>query len=177
VCNVFSSTNIVDRSMKTLVFTEGTLIMHSGARGLSREETVKQVQEGKNTSIYEYKNYVPVGNSARKLHLWKNQGAEIVYLTSRMKPAEVEEIMNVLKKHGFPDGQLLFRGEGEEYKDVAERAMPNVIVEDDCESIGGESEMTYTHVEPELKKGIKSVAVKEFGGIGHLPDSIFTLKT
>jgi len=116
-----------------------------------------------------------VGNGAKKLHLWKSQGAKIVYLTSRTKPAEIGRIRSVLKKHNFPKGQLLFRVEGEEYKDVAERAMPDIIVEDNCESIGGESEMTYTHIKPELKKRIKSIAVKEFGGIDNLPDDILAL--
>jgi len=161
--------------MKILVFTEGTLIMHSGAKGLSGEDIVKQVLEGKEPSIREYGTYIPVGNGAKKLHLWKSQGAKIVYLTSRTKPAEIGRIRSVLKKHNFPKGQLLFRVEGEEYKDVAERAMPDIIVEDNCESIGGESEMTYTHIEPELKKRIKSIAVKEFGGIDNLPDDILAL--
>jgi hypothetical protein len=53
--------------------------------------------------------------------------------------------------------------------------MPNVIVEDDCESIGGEAEMTYPGMRPELKSKIKSVVVKESGGIDHLPDSLTEL--
>jgi hypothetical protein len=162
--------------MKVLVFTEGTLIMNSGAKGLSREDIVKQVLEGKELSIREYGTYIPVGDGAKKLQLWKSQGAEIVYLTSRTKPVEIGAIRSVLKKHDFPKGQLLFRREGEEYKDVAERVMPDIIVEDDCESIGGEDEMTYTHIKRELKKKIRSIAVKEFGGIDHLPDGLLNLK-
>ena len=53
--------------------------------------------------------------------------------------------------------------------------MPDVLVEDDCESIGGEVEMTYPHIRPELKPRIKSVVVREFGGIDHLPDDISAL--
>jgi len=52
--------------------------------------------------------------------------------------------------------------------------MPDIIIEDDCESIGGKYEMTYTHIKPELKKRIKSIVVEEFGGIDHLPDNIST---
>ncbi len=62
--------------------------------------------------------------------------------------------------------------EGEEFKDIAERLMPDTIIEDDCESIGGEDQMTYTHIKPELRKRIKLITVKEFGGIDHLPDNI-----
>lgn len=67
---------------------------------------------------------------------------------------------------------LYFRYPGEDYKDVAEKLMPDIIVEDDCESIGGEIEMTYPHIRADLKKKIKSVVVKEFGGIDYLPDKI-----
>jgi hypothetical protein len=34
-------------NMKILVFTEGTIIMHKNASGLSRKQIVKQVAEGK----------------------------------------------------------------------------------------------------------------------------------
>lgn len=81
----------------------------------------------------------------------------------------------VLQSHGFPAGELLFRHEGEEYKDVAERALPDLIIEDDCESIGGEIEMTYPHIRPEIKGRIISIVVKEFGGIDHLPESLSEL--
>ena len=112
----------------------------------------------------------------RKCRSGKVRGAKILYLTSRIKPREVEDIKSVLKKHGFPEGQLLFRQKGEEYKDVAEKAMPNVLIEDDCESIGGMEEMTITNIKPDLKKKIKSVVVKEFEGIDHLPDDLKDLR-
>jgi hypothetical protein len=98
-----------------------------------------------------------------------------VYLTSRRTPEEIETTRNVLKKFSFPEGELFFRIAREEYKDVAERVLPDVIVEDDCESIGGEKEMTYPCIKQELKDRIMSVVVKEFGGIDHLPDDIADL--
>lgn len=156
--------------MKTLIFTEGTLIMHKNARCHSREEIVGQVRSGRDSSLHDWKSYIPIGNAVEKLQKWKDQGLEILYLTSRTKPEEVEDIRSVLKKYDFPEGELLFRRMGEEYKDVAERVEPDVIIEDDCESIGGTEEMTYTHINPELKQKIKLIAVKEFGGIDHIPD-------
>ncbi|MFH1191885.1 MAG: hypothetical protein V1655_00215 [bacterium] len=54
--------------------------------------------------------------------------------------------------------------------------MPNILIGDDCESIGGAGEMTITNLKPEIKKKIKSVVVKEFGGIDYLPDDIYELK-
>ncbi len=49
--------------------------------------------------------------------------------------------------------------------------MPGIIIEDDCESIGGEVEITYPHIKSELKARIQSIVVKEFSGIDNLPDS------
>jgi hypothetical protein len=45
---------------------------------------------------------------------------EIVYLTSRMEQADAEAISQVLKKCGFPAGQLLYRKDRQQYKDIAE---------------------------------------------------------
>jgi|TARA_Y100000294_G_scaffold4445_1_gene4549 hypothetical protein len=160
--------------MKILIFTEGTIIMHKNAVCHTRDEIVQQV-ENEEKSVPDYKSYVPVGNAVKKLQNWKNDGAEILYLTSRKKSEEIQQIQNVLKKFKFPDGQLLFRQKDEEYKDVAERIVPDALVEDDCESIGGIDEMTITHVKPEIKKKIKSIPIKEFGGIDHLPDKISAL--
>ena len=83
----------------------------------------------------------------------------------------------VLDKYGFPKGEIFYRQKGEEYKDVAERVLPDILIEDDCESIGGEPEMTYPHIREELKPKIKSIVVKEFQGIDHLPETIGKLET
>ena len=160
--------------MKILIFTEGTIIMHKNAVGHTRDEIVQQV-ENKEESVHDYKSYVPVGSADKKLRNWKVDGADILYLTSRTKPEEIEQIQNVLKKFKFPDGNFLFRRKNEEYKDVAEKIIPDVLIEDDCESIGGIDEMTITHVKPEIKKKISSIPIKEFGGIDHLPDKISAL--
>ena len=103
------------------------------------------------------------------------QGAEIVYLTSRRKPKEIKMIQGILDKYEFPKGKLLHREGDENYNDVAERVIPDILIEDDCESIGGEKEMTITFVKPEIKRKIKSICVKEFGGIDHLPDDFHKL--
>jgi len=158
--------------MKLLVFTEGTIIMHPSARGLTRKQRVQQ-SIARTRSIYDYKHYIPIGNAVKKLQVWKKQGVDIYYLTSRTKKELIADIKHVLEEYNFPDSQnLLFRKKGEEYKDVAERLMPDVLIEDDCESIGGEVEMTYSHIKPELKAKIKPIVVKEFSGIDNLPDSL-----
>src|SRR3989338_5576910 len=160
--------------MKIMVFTEGTITMHKNTVGRSREEIVQQVKV-KEPSVKEYTSYVPIGDAVKKLTSWKNQGAEILYLTSRRKSDEIEAVRAVLKRFDFPDGQLLFRLGDEGYKDVAEKVVPDVLIEDDCESIGGTEEMTITHVNPETKTKIKSIPVKEFGGIDHLENKISAL--
>ena len=162
--------------MRILIFTEGTILTHRDHADLPREGIVEVVKKVKGPLGNDYfAASVPIGNCVRKIEAWKRQGATILYLTSRRTPEEVQTIEGVLAKYLFPEGELLFRRTGEEYKDVAERALPDVIVEDDCESIGGEEEMTYPHIKQGLKTRIKSVVVKEFGGIDHLPDNVSDL--
>src|SRR4030043_1600888 len=136
-------------NMKILVFLHGTTIMHENAKGLAREEVVRQVMEGAE-SVHDFASYVPVGSAAKKLQQWKGQGAKICYLSSHKNAKVDEEDRVVLKKNAFPDGQIFYRRNREEYKDVVERIrpLPDVIVEDDCESIGGKAEMAYPNLRP-----------------------------
>lgn len=175
--------------MKILIFTEGTVLMHAAGKGKTREEIVTQSHDfgiqmenanlsfedkanygkGEVGGVHDYANYIPVGNALEKIKGWKNEGADIYYLTSRRIKDEIENIKNVLEKYGFPDANnLLFRQQGEGYKDVAERLMPNIFIEDDCESIGGAKEMTSTYFSPEAKQKIKTIVVKEFEGIDNV---------
>ena len=55
--------------------------------------------------------------------------------------------------------------------------MPDLLIEDDCRSIGGEAEMTYPHIDPGKKIFIQSIVVREFSGIDHLPDNLDELIT
>ena len=116
--------------------------------------------------------YIPVDNTVEKLKSWQAQGAEILYLSSHETTEDVEKDKSVLEKYSFPKGQVFYRQNGESYKDIAEKIVPDVLIEDDCESIGGEKEMTITFVKPEVKQKLKSIIVKEFSGIDHLPDNI-----
>jgi hypothetical protein len=160
--------------LKIMVFLHGTTIMHKGAVGRTRQERVKQVLD-QDKSIFDFASYVPVNNSVRKLQDWRRQGAEIVYLSSHLRLENVEVDEAVLRKYDFPEGQVFFRHKSEHYSDVAERVLPDILIEDDCESIGGEEEMTYPRIKPELKAKIHSIVVREFGGIEHLPDDISKL--
>ncbi len=165
--------------MNILVFTEGTLLIDGNVAHLSREERIRAIQEeiARKTAnkSHDFRAMVPAGNAVEKLHTWKRQGAEIMYLTSRRRPDEIEDIRYVLGKFGFPQGELFFRQKGEAYKDVAERVLPDILVEDDCESIGREVEMTYPRIRPDIKAKIKSIVIPEAGGIDHLPDDVAAL--
>jgi len=144
--------------MKILIFTEGTALKPGS-------EESHQSQS--------FRTYIPNGNVVQKLLSWKKQGAEIYYLTSRTTSEEIDDIRFVLEKNNFPQGQnLLFRKKGQEYKDVAEKLIPDVFIEDDCASIGGEAEMTYPHINPEIRSKIHSIVVKEFTNIDYLPTNI-----
>lgn len=122
-----------------------------------------------------FSHYVPTGNSVEKLSAWVKQGAEICYLTSHEKAAGVAVDKKVLAKYSFPQGEIYYRQNNEQYKDIAEQVMPDILIEDDCESIGGEVEMTYPHIREDLKPKIKSIIVKEFQGIDNLPNSLVEL--
>jgi hypothetical protein len=75
----------------------------------------------------------------------------------------------VLRTCAFPPGRVLAREPGESYGQVAAREMPDVLIEDDCESIGA-AQITYPQIRPDLRASIKSIVIPEFGGIDHLPD-------
>lgn len=167
--------------MKILVFTEGTCLIHGLSKGKTREQIVRDnlkfKSEGKGKIIPgnfdDFAGYIPAGSAVEIIRRWKDQGAIIYYLTSRRTKEEIEDINNVLKKFNFPDFQnLLFRKEKEDYKDVAQNLMPDIFIEDDCESIGGTDEMTSTHFDPEAKSKIHTIVIKEFQGIDHLPNDI-----
>lgn len=149
--------------------------MHRNAAGKTRKERVQQSVEPEE-SVLDYESYIPVGDAVEKTNNWKRQGAEIIYLSSHELETDIEKDKSVLRKYNFPEGEVLFRKDGESYKDIAEKIIPDILIEDDCESIGGEKEMTITFIKPEIKQRIRSIIVKEFQGIDHLPDDINSLR-
>ena len=122
-------------------------------------------------SLYNHNAYVPIGNAVKKISAWQEQGATIVYCTSR-RNKQADTIADLLKQHGFVGAFLAVREQGEKYKDIVELLQPDVLIEDDCKSIGGAWQMCITKVSPEIKSLIHSVVVPEFKGIDHLPTYI-----
>ena len=161
--------------LRVAVFLPGPVLMHAGGIGRSRDERVRQVRDGADPSLRAFASYVPIGRAAEKLRTWQRQGAAISYISSHRRPDDVENDWRVLGAHGFPEGPIHYRAARETYAAVAERILPDVLVEDDCESIGGEPEMVSPHVLPEVKAGRTWIVVKEFWGIDHLPDDVAAL--
>ena len=136
--------------MKILVFTEGTATKHPSEQ-----------------QFFDVETFVPTAGAVDKLTKWREQGAEISYLTSRRSSEHLQAVEATLRRFEFPPGELFFRREGEGYVDVVRRVAPDVLIEDDCRSIGWDEVIT-----PTLKAGwrIKGIIVPEFGGLAHLPD-------
>jgi hypothetical protein len=78
----------------------------------------------------------------------------------------------------FPHGTVLVlaRQPGESYGDVAGQEAPDVLIEDDCESIGAD-QITHPQIPLDLRARIKSIILPEFGGLDHLPDNPQALLT
>ena len=61
--------------------------------------------------------------------------------------------------------EILCRERGEQYSEIVERIKPDILIEDDCKSIGGQKEWCITNVREEIKERIHSIIVPEFKGI------------
>jgi hypothetical protein len=157
------------KPLKILVFLHGTVVMHKNAFGKSREEIVLQVTTD-DPSLYDFVSYIPIGNAKDKLQTWVKQGAEILYLSSNQSPDHIEKDRVALVRNDFPRGIILYREVGMDYKEIVEKVLPDILIEDDCESIGGMTQMVYPKVSDQVKDNMKSITVREFGGIDHLPD-------
>ncbi|MBI2483058.1 hypothetical protein HYV74_02650 [Candidatus Uhrbacteria bacterium] len=162
--------------MRILVFLHGTTIMQSAGAGKTREVRVRQSAE-RDPSVLAYESYIPIDHAAEKLTSWEQQGAEIMYLSSHESEADMEKDRVVLRRFHFPDGPIRYRERWQSYRDIVEEVIPDVVIEDDCESIGGAKEMATTFLEPHIQQRVRSVVIKEFQGIDHLPDRIDALRS
>lgn len=140
--------------MKIMIFAEGTILKPKSL-----------------LLLYNHRFYIPIGNAAALTGTWSQQDAEIIYCTSR-KGKQAEEIAQLLMQYGFTGSKLYFREGRQKYQDIIESVRPDILIEDDCRSIGGSWQMCITHVAPEIKNTIKSIIVQEFKGIDHLSASV-----
>jgi len=154
--------------VKIMIFLHGTAIMHQAAAGVPRAERVRQSARG-DASVADFGSYVPAEAAVARTAAWQQRGADICYLSSHRCPADVDVDRTVLSAHEFPAGPVFFRAPGEIYADVARRVGVDVLVEDDCESIGGASQMTASALGP-APRSLHCVVVPEFGGLAELPE-------
>ncbi len=170
--------------IKILIFLQGTIIVHKGTVGKSRSEIVQQVINQEEV-VRDFASYEPIGQAVAKLNKWAEQGAEIVYLSAltKNKKARGDELVgdkglkadqDIINKFGFPKGEIFQRQPNESYADVIGRIkpLPNILIEDNCESIGGLEKMVSSQIEPSKRNQIKLVVVPEFAGLDHLPNNI-----
>jgi hypothetical protein len=141
-----------ERKIKLMIFLEGTIFY------------TKPILH-----LFSRKGYISIGRSVQKLQLWHNQGAEIICCTY-VRRWRINFILDVLKENHVPADILCYREKGQSYADVTEEICPDILIEDDCKSIGGVKQMCITYCSEKLKKNICSVVVKEFMGIDNLPD-------
>ncbi len=125
--------------------------------------------------LFNHNTYIPIGNAVKIIKEWQQQGANIIYCTSRKK-RQADEIAFLLKRYGFTGSFLVSREPKESYKDIVEILRPNILIEDDCKSIGGAWQRCITNVNQKIKEKILSIVVSEFKGIDNLPTDIEQLK-
>lgn len=74
---------------------------------------------------------------------WQEQGASIIYCTSRKKK-QADDIAALIKRFGFSGVFLAVREQKEKYNEIVEALKPDILIEDDCKSIGGAWQMCIT---------------------------------
>ena len=162
--------------MKVGVFLHGTAIMHAAAASVPRRERIEQVRLGE-PSVADFGAYIATPHAAGKLAAWRERGAVIVYLSSHRRAADLSADEAVIRRAGFPDGPVHARRDGEDYGALAGRLELDVLVEDDCESIGGAGQTCAARLSPDARRRIRCVLVPEFAGLGDLPDDPRVLLT
>lgn len=143
---------------KIMIFAEGTVLKPKSA-----------------LAHFNHKAYVPIGGCVSLIQKWAAQGAAIVYCTS-LRKKQVQSMAELLQSYGFCGTRLYFRDQGETYSRLVEQIRPDILIEDDCRSIGGAWQMCITGVAPQDKQHIHSVVVREFKGIDHLPEEVLALQ-
>lgn len=108
--------------------------------------------------------YMPISNAVEIVNGWQKQGYEI-YLCSYVHKRRYGFIKQIIEFYGMKYNEILCREKGEQYSEIVERIKPDILIEDDCKSIGGQKEWCITNVREEIKSGIYSIIVPEFKGI------------
>lgn len=111
--------------------------------------------------------YKPIGHAVEIVNALYDKGYNI-YLCSYVRQRRYPFIQSVVDFYGMKYTEVLCRGRNEQYRDIVERIRPDILIEDDCRSIGGQAQWCITHVSDELKAQIQSIIVPEFKGIDEI---------
>lgn len=117
--------------------------------------------------LFSKRGYVPIGQSVKIINDLYDKGNEI-YLCSYVRKKRYYFIKSIMDFYGVKYTEILCRDKKEQYHNLVERICPDVLIEDDCKSIGGEKEWCITNVKKEVKQNIKSIIVEEFKGIDNI---------
>lgn len=116
-------------------------------------------------SVYGYR---PAGKSIALLENWAAQGAKLVFCTY-LRKNRLPFILAVVRRYPLGGERLYYRSAGEQYAQLIEQATPDILIEDDCKSIGGARQMCITGVSDRIKEQVHSIVVPEFLGLDELP--------
>ena len=83
--------------------------------------------------------YKPIGGAVEIVNGWQKQGYEI-YLCSYVRKGRYQFIKRIIDFYGMKYTEILCRERGEQYSEIVERIKPDILIEDDCKSIGGQKE-------------------------------------
>lgn len=111
--------------------------------------------------------YKPIGNAVSIVNTLYGKGYEI-YLCSYVRKTRYNFIKSVVDFYGMTYTEILCRDKGETYSKIVEQLKPDILIEDDCKSIGGLKACCITDIKEEIKTDIQSIIVPEFAGIDNI---------
>lgn len=140
---------IKNNNKKIMIFVEGTILKPKYNNILSRISMTT---------------YIPINNAIETLKKWQEEGYEVIYLTS-LKGRRAMKMAQHLDELGFTGSMVGYRQKNQDYATLIKEEFPDILIEDNCLSVGGEQNMCYNLLSDELKKEIKHIVVEEFKGI------------
>lgn len=140
---------IKNNNKKIMIFVEGTILKPKYNNILSRISMTT---------------YIPINNAIETLKKWQEEGYEVIYLTS-LKGRRAMKMAQHLDELGFTGSMVGYRQKNQDYATLIKEELPDILIEDNCLSVGGEQNMCYNLLNDELKKEIKHIVVEEFKGI------------
>lgn len=117
--------------------------------------------------LFLFTKHGPIGNAVKIVHALHDHG-HAIDLCSYVRRARYHFIKSVVDFYGMKYTAILCRDRGQTYREIVEQLKPNVLIEDDCKSIGGTRACCITNVNEEIKKEIQSIIVPEFTGIDNI---------